>query len=415
MRLVPTAALTLGLLVPGLVVTTTAADAAAPSCGGLKATIVGNAKANKIEGTDRRDVIAAGGGNDTIRGLGGNDVICGGEGADRIFGGADDDTIHGGTDRWWTDSFGLARKEGDVIDPGAGNDTVDPGYDARRTSPGVDFTPDTVTYADAPAPAVVDLRTSPAAVGANGADTIAVAAGSALRFVGTDFNDVIRGTYQDDVILGRGGDDQLFGQDGDDRIVPDGDDSSGADLVDGGGGDDRIESAAGYDTLVGGIGADTITSTSVNRLAVNGGGGFDTIAVQVPGESGFKVVGGPGQDKLRMLAYPNPALEPTMRMDQRKGVTKVTKLAPVAVTGKVQSFIEVVLPPTTKSFYKGLDKGEVIDANPDHRAVIKGRGGADVITGSDRGDLLVGGKGFDIAYAKGGNDKCLLIERRGSC
>jgi hypothetical protein len=116
-----------------------------------------------------------------------------------------------------------------------------------------------------------------------------------------------------------------------------------------------------------------------------------------------------------MLAYPNPALEPTMRMDQRKGLTKITRLAPVAVTGKVQSFLEVVLPPTTRSFYKGLDKGEVIDAAADHRAVIKARGGADVITGSDRADLLVGGRGFDIAHAKGGNDRCLRIERRSSC
>ncbi len=415
MRLVPTAALTLGLLVPGLVVTTTPADAAAATCGGLRATIVGNARANTINGTDRRDVIAAGDGNDTIRGLGGNDVICGGEGADRIFGGADDDTIDGGMDRYYSDAFGLLHKDGDRIDPGAGNDTVDPGYDARRTSPGVDFTPDSVTYADAPAAAVVDLRTNPATVGAHGTDTITVAAGSALRFVGTAFNDVIRGTYQDDVLIGLGGDDQIFGQDGDDRILPDGADSAGADLVDGGGGRDRIESVAGYDTLVGGIDADTITSTSVNRLAVNGGGGGDTIAVPVPGESDFKVVGGPGQDKLRMLAYPNPALEPTMRMDQRKGVTRVTHLAPVAVTGKFQSFLEVVLPPSTKSFYKGLDKGEIIDANLEHRAVIKGRGGPDVITGSNRADLLVGGKGFDIAFAKGGNDRCVRIERRGSC
>ncbi|KRF36512.1 calcium-binding protein [Nocardioides sp. Soil805] len=415
MRLVPTAALTLGLLVPGLVVTTTAADAAAASCGGLKATIVGNAKANTINGTERRDVIAAGDGNDTIRGLGGNDVICGGDGADRISGGADDDAIDGGTDRYYTDAFGLLHKEGDVIDPGAGNDSVDPGYDARRTSPGVDFVPDTVTYADAPAAAVVDLRTSPATVGAHGADTIVVAAGSALRFVGTAFNDVIRGTYQDDVIVGLAGDDQIYGQDGDDRLLPDGADSAGSDIVDGGGGRDTIESVAGYDTLVGGIDADAISSTSVNRLSVNGGSGGDTVTVQVPGETGFKVLGGPGQDKLRMQAYPNPAAEPTMRMDQRKGVTKITKLAPVALTGKFQSFTEVVLPGNTKSFYKGLDKGEIIDANPEHRAVIKGRGGADVITGSNRADLLVGGKGFDIAFAKGGNDTCLLIERRGSC
>ena len=414
-RLVPTAALALGLLVPGLVVTTTAADAAAPSCGGLKATIVGNARANTINGTDRRDVIAAGAGDDTIRGLGGNDVICGGDGADRILGGPDDDAIYGGSDRWWADSFGLVRKEGDNLDPGAGNDTVDPGYDARRTSPGIDAVPDSVTYADAPAAAVVDLRTNPATVAANGADTIVVAAGSPLRFVGTAFNDVVRGTYQDDVLIGLGGDDQLYGQDGDDRILPDGADSAGADIVDGGGGRDTVESVAGYDTIAGGIDADTITSTSINRLFINGGSGGDTIAVQVPGESGFKVLGGPGQDKLRMLAFPNPAIEPTLRMDQRKGLTKVTKLAPVAISGKVQSFLEVVLPGNTKSFYKGLDKGEIIDANPEHRAVIKGRGGADVITGSNRADLLVGGKGFDIAFAKGGNDTCRLIERRGSC
>ncbi|WP_457205751.1 calcium-binding protein [Nocardioides sp. P5_C9_2] len=415
MRLVPTAALTLGLLVPGLVVTSGAAEAAAASCGGLRATIVGNARANTLEGTDRRDVIAAGDGDDTIRGLGGNDVICGGGGADRIFGGADDDAIFGGTDRYHADAFGLLHKEGDLIDPGAGNDTVDPGYDARRTSPGVDFTPDSVTYADARAAAVVDLRTSPATVGAHGADTITVAAGSALRFVGTAYNDVIRGTYQDDVLIGLGGDDQIFGQDGDDRILPDGADSAGADLVDGGGGRDIIESVAGYDTLIGGIDADAISSTSVNRLSVNGGSGGDTITVQVPGETGFRVLGGPGQDKLRMQAYPNPAVEPTLRMDQRKGVTTVTHLAPVAITGKVQSFTEVVLPGNTRSFYKGLDKGEIIDANPEHRAVIKGRGGADVITGSHRADLLVGGKGFDIAFAKAGNDRCLRIERRGSC
>ena len=419
MRLVPIAALTLGLLVPGLVVTTTAttttADAAAASCGGLRATIVGNARANTIDGTDRRDVIAAGDGNDTIRGLGGNDVICGGEGSDRIFGGADDDTINGGTDRYWTDRFGLVHKEGDVIDPGAGNDTVDPGYDARPVSPGIEAMPDTVTYADAPAAAVVDLRTTPATVGAHGADTIAVAAGSGLRFVGTAFNDVIRGTYQEDVLIGRGGDDQIFGHDDADRILPDGDGSAGADLVDGGSGGDRIVSVAGYDTLLGGPGVDAISSTSLNRLAIKGGSGGDTVTVPVPGESGFTVVGNSGQDKLRMVAYANPAAFPTVRIDQRKGLTKVTKLQPVAVSGKFQSFTEVSLPANARTIYKGTMKGEVIDAHPDFGAIIKARGGADVITGSNLKDTLIGGAGFDIGFGKSGKDRCKLIERRQSC
>ena len=105
-HLVPAVVAAAGLAAP-LAVAPTAH--AAPSCAGLRATIVGNDKANTITGTPQRDVVVARGGNDTVRGLGSNDVICGGEGADRILGGADHDTIHGGTDRYWTDSFGLVR------------------------------------------------------------------------------------------------------------------------------------------------------------------------------------------------------------------------------------------------------------------------------------------------------------------
>ena len=104
-----------------------------------------------------------------------------------------------------------------------------------------------------------------------------------------------------------------------------------------------------------------------------------------------------------------------MRIDQRKGLTKITKLQPVAVSGKFQSFTEVSLPGNATSIYKGTQKGEVIDAHPDFRAIIKGRGGADVITGSNEKDLLIGGKGFDLGFGKGGKDTCKEIERRKSC
>ena len=185
--------------------------------------------------------------------------------------------------------------------------------------------------------------------------------------------------------------------------------------MDGGSGEDTIVSVAGPDTLLGGPGQDTITSTSINRLYVKGGSGGDTVIVPVPGETGFGVVGNGGQDKLRFTAYPNPALTPKMRIDQRSGKTTVTQLAPIALTGKFQSFTEVVLPPMTKTIYKGTKKGEVITANPDTGATIKARGGADVLTGSNEKDRLIGGKGFDIGYGKGGKDKCKLIERRRSC
>ncbi len=414
MRLLPTITATLTLGLP-LVVLGAPVQAAAPTCAGERATVVGNGKANNLTGTPKRDVIWAGDGNDKISGLGGNDLICGGGGADRISGGPDDDRIYGELDLYQADAFGRFQRKGDTIVPGPGNDVVDPGYDARAVSPGIDVRPDTISYFGAPAPAVVDLRAVPAVVGADGVDTITIAAGSPIGFVGTQLNDVIRGTYKSDRLYGMGGDDQLFGQDGDDVITPDGNESAGADLVDGGSGDDKVVSVAGYDTLVGGPGVDAITSTSLNRLAIKGGSGGDTVTVPVPGETGFAVVGNGGQDKLRMVAYANPAIVPTVRIDQRKGLTKVTRLQPVAVTGKFQSFTEVVLPANAKTIYKGTKKGEVIDADPDFRAIIKARGGADVLTGSNEKDVLIGGKGFDIGFGKSGRDRCKLIERRKSC
>src|SRR6478672_12336636 len=86
------------------------AHAAAVTCAGLKATIVGNDRANSITGTPKRDVIAARGGNDTIRRLAGNDVICGGEGADRILGGEGDDKLFGEADLLRLDQFGRTVK-----------------------------------------------------------------------------------------------------------------------------------------------------------------------------------------------------------------------------------------------------------------------------------------------------------------
>jgi hypothetical protein len=61
--------------------------AAAETCAGLKATIVGTPGPDVLTGTPGRDVIVARGGNDVIRARGGDDIICAGAGDDRIFGG----------------------------------------------------------------------------------------------------------------------------------------------------------------------------------------------------------------------------------------------------------------------------------------------------------------------------------------
>ncbi len=89
-------------------------------CGGLRTTLIGTARRDRIFGTARRDVIAAQGGNDLVRGLGGNDVLCLGAGADRAFGGAGRDRIlgQGGADRL------LGGPGADVMLGGAGRDVL---------------------------------------------------------------------------------------------------------------------------------------------------------------------------------------------------------------------------------------------------------------------------------------------------
>lgn len=71
------------------------ASAAATSCGGEPATIIGTSGADVIVGTPGPDVIVGRGGNDIIRGRGGADIICGNKGRDRIYGGPGPDILYG--------------------------------------------------------------------------------------------------------------------------------------------------------------------------------------------------------------------------------------------------------------------------------------------------------------------------------
>jgi len=102
-------------------------SAAARTCMGLRATILGTGGVDTIHGTRGADVIVALAGADIIRGRGGNDTVCGGSGADRIRGGAGSDRIRGG--------IGADRIRG-----GTGNDRLlgGIGADVIRGGSGVD-------------------------------------------------------------------------------------------------------------------------------------------------------------------------------------------------------------------------------------------------------------------------------------
>jgi Ca2+-binding RTX toxin-like protein len=133
-------------------------DAAAPTCMGQRATIVGTARNDTLNGTSRADVIVGLGGKDRINGRGGNDVICGnggsdiikgGGGADRVKGGAGADTIEGndGNDR-------LAGSGGDDTIRGLrGDDRIDGGAGTDACSQGAGSGTVVNCESSAPAPA----------------------------------------------------------------------------------------------------------------------------------------------------------------------------------------------------------------------------------------------------------------------
>jgi Ca2+-binding RTX toxin-like protein len=390
------------------------AQAAAVTCGGIRATIVGNDRPNQITGTAKRDVIVARGGNDTIRGTGGNDLICGGEGADSILGGDGNDRIWGEADSLRIDRFGRVVKKGDTVSGGAGDDTIDLGYDARPATEGTAVVLDGVSYANAPAAVVVDFRAATTIpIAAEGNDTVTGYSGG-IRVIGSPLGDTIKGTNSADVVLARGGDDTIFGHGGDDTFVADTTAAPGNDRLYGDAGDDSLSGTGGSDLFVGGTGEDVLTSTSELHQAFRGGGGVDTVTFPIPVESGFIAKGYGGQDKLRLMPSSNPALKPTVRIDQLRRTT-IRDLQPYTLEGKITGFSDVVLPARTLSIFKGSNDSEVITANPDYRVMIYGRGGADLMTGSDEPDRLDGGKGFDIARGRGGNDTCKAAEKRSSC
>jgi Ca2+-binding RTX toxin-like protein len=117
-----------GLLSALLFMNETSTAAGGVSCGGEAATMVGDSNHDEIDGTPRRDVIHARGGNDEVDGHGGKDLICGGRGSDDLAGDGGRDDVRGGRGNDALDGNAgndhLTGGRGfDDIDGGAGHDT----------------------------------------------------------------------------------------------------------------------------------------------------------------------------------------------------------------------------------------------------------------------------------------------------
>lgn len=177
--------------------------------------IFGSAFADNITGDEGDNLILGFNGNDFLNGRGGNDMVWGGEGNDLIVATA-----------------GLNSLNGE-----AGNDTIRPGLDADAIHGGDGL--DTVDYTFGTSRVIIDRPLGFGLAGFAHGDTYI----SIERFIGSAFDDIIKGIAAFET---------LEGGDGNDRL-------------EGGLGNDSLLGGRGIDTLLGGAGADTI----------DGGDGYD--------------------------------------------------------------------------------------------------------------------------------------------
>lgn len=84
-------------------------------------TIVGSAKANRLNGAAGPDVVHGGAGNDRLDGKAGDDKLYGDAGNDSLVGGTGRDSLFGGTGN---DSLSAVDGARDIVDCGSGKDTA---------------------------------------------------------------------------------------------------------------------------------------------------------------------------------------------------------------------------------------------------------------------------------------------------
>ena len=359
------------LVVPSLaaLAATSPAHAAAPTCDGKAANLVGTAgndTNDTLTGTPNPlgNVVWLGGGNDTYSGGTGNDTICGGDGDDTIDGGAGNDVVDGGAGN-------------DYLVGEAGNDKIIGGGGSDRLS-----------YTHSTAGVTVHGATGTASGAVDGSDTFT----GVEKILGTPYADTMTGGDESDWFEGRGGNDYLSGGGGVDFLFA----TSGKAF--GGPGDDLVAMGGGVGH--GGGGNDTMRIR--NQGIGYGDGGNDLFYMGRATPVGY---GGAGNDEFAMRS-----INFGSRLFGGKGVNALTfhgfkvgikaNLAKgtASWSGHTLHFAEV-------SSLRGTGHDDVLtgSAGPDF---IWGNPGNDTINGGGGNDILVGGSDRDSANGGAGADVC---------
>lgn len=370
----------LGLVAP--------AQAAAPTCRGLSATIVGTTGNDDLQGTPLPDVVWLGPGDDRFRGDSGNDIVCGGAGRDSISGDYGNDIILGesGADR-------LAGGPGeDALSGGTGADAFAGGAGDDRINGGRDR--DLVTYLTSLHP--ITVNGAAGTVDGDGHDTYALV-------------ETVQGTADADTMVGGPGSDHFVG-------------AAGADRISGGGGADILEAAGG--TTSGGAGDDLLI---VTRGVARGDAGRDVLQLSL----GARGYGGDGDDLVRAgigasSAYGEAGLDSFLVQTRRArpylnggaGDDQVSfetfdRGVRIALGRGVARWDRTgVAQLRSINIAYGTRYGDAIRGTSGND-YLSGNGGRDALYGLSGTDILDGGKARDVGYGGAGSDICSTEVRRG--
>jgi Ca2+-binding RTX toxin-like protein len=252
--------------------------------------------------------------------------------------------------------------------------------------------------------------------------------GSSGVIAGTEGNDVIVSTGPDTEVQAKGGNDlicvvggHVFTGPGDDSVVstaPAGTFTL-AYLV--GGNDSYVGGAGGSDVI-----ADEVTSVHVTMSA--GGGVMELFPTSTPGTGtvDFGTAGG----YLSAFGEKEARVDLSAQTASVDGVLTVTTVGVHSATAtgcrvrmmgdKGRNLLDAYGADIVVKGRGGRDRlarvgnGFDLDLPPcsHFKSVFKGQGGSDRLSGRNSDDVLLGGRGYDVAEGSGGNDRCQAEVRR---